>query len=194
VNAREQRARRLILVRHGHTEVSADTPSADWPLSAHGLARSRELGRRLGPVAAATIYSSTERKAVETARAIGEALQLPVATAEGLHEHDRRGTPLLEPRELETAMRRFFAAPSDCVFGRESAAAAASRFTRALDALTSTAAADDLVVVTHGTVMTLFLTGAGGIDPYSFWRALPMPCAALVRLPDLALDRIVTAE
>lgn len=187
-------AQRLILVRHGNPDGSSGAPASGWRLSAHGLARSGQLARRLEPVSASKIYTSTERKAVETAQAIGDVLHLPVEVVKGLHEHERPDTPLLEPGEFEAAMKRFFSSPAECVFGRESADATAARFRHAIAALTSAAGAADLIVVTHGTVMTLFLAESNGVDPFTFWRGLPMPCAALVRLPSLTVEAMVSSD
>ena len=187
-------ATRLILVRHGNPRVLPDTPAAGWPLSDDGRERSSRLARQVGPVSAQTVYSSAEPKAVDTARAVGAVLGLPVTVAEGLHEHDRRETPLLEPHEFEAALRRFFASPTECVFGRESAAAASARFARAVNTLIATAGGEDVIIVTHGTVMALFLAPSARLDPFSLWRTLSMPCAAIVRLPALKLDRIVALE
>jgi hypothetical protein len=37
--------------------------------------------------------------------------------------------------------------------------------------------ASDLIVVTHGTVMSLYVSQELGIEPLSFWRGLATPCA-----------------
>ena len=183
-----------MLVRHGNPLARADTPAAEWPLSDDGRERSSRLARQLGPVSARSVYSSAEPKAVATARALGDVFGLPISIVEGLHEHDRRDTPLLEAHEFETSVRRLFASPAERVFGRESADAAAARFTRAVTALIAAADGDDLIIVTHGTVMALFLAQAAGLEAFALWRSLPMPCAAIVRLPALELDGIVAVE
>ena len=187
-------ATRLILVRHADPERSPDEPASAWHLSARGRARACALARQLAPVSAVRIYTSRERKALETAHALGEVLDLPVHQVDGLHEHDRRDTPLLDAEVFEASMQQFFASPGECVFGRESADAASARFTRAMASLIATADTDDLIVVAHGTVMALFLARTAGLDAFSFWRGLSMPCAVIVRLPALELDRIVTLE
>jgi len=40
--------------------------------------------------------------------------------------------------------------------------------------------ASDVMAVTHGTIMSIYLGRTCGIDPLPFWRALPMPAAAIV--------------
>ena len=44
---------------------------------------------------------------------------------------------------------------------------------------------EDLIVVSHGTVMTLFVAEATGVDPFAFWKKLEMPCAVTLSVPEL---------
>ena len=185
--------RRLVLVRHGNPEVSPDTAVARWRLSQQGIERSRQLARRLQPLAAPKIFSSIERKAVETARVMGEVLDVPIEVIPGVHEHERPSTPMIEKSAFEALMQQFFLSPSESVFGSETADRAASRFAEAIKPLTAQAF-DDVVVVTHGTVMTLFVARATGVEQYSFWRDLSMPCAVTLGLPGLELHSITNPD
>ena len=105
--------------------------------------------------------------------------------------HERPHVPLLAADVFEWSIQEFFSQPSERVFGSESADEARTRFEQALAPLIDNYSGD-LVVVTHGTVLTLTIAARNGIDPFSFWRRLRMPSAVSVTLPDMTLDDIVT--
>jgi broad specificity phosphatase PhoE len=41
----------------------------------------------------------------------------------------------------------------------------------------------NIVVVSHGTVITLFVEKFNGIDPFSFWKKLDLPSFVVLSLP-----------
>ena len=61
------------------------------------------------------------------------------------------------------------------MLGRETAAEAAARFERGLRAVLSSHPADGLAVVTHGTVLALFVANHNRVEAYAFWQTLKMP-------------------
>ena len=107
----------------------------------------------------------------------------------GLREHDRRGAPYFgDEGAFQATMARFFAAPEELVFGCETAAQARARFTAAVSRIIAQSAPDrDMMVVTHGTVMALYLASATRADAYAIWRAQALPCYAALALPELRL-------
>ena len=82
-----------------------------------------------------------------------------------------------------------FARPSEVVFGAESADDARRRFTTATLQLVHRTVSD-LVIVSHGTVMALFVGAETGIEPFPFWKRQEMPFAVTLTLPDLSLEEI----
>lgn len=179
-------ARRLVLVRHSIPEILPDRAAAEWRLSAPGLERAREFAGLLDPGTAPAVFSSREPKAAETARALSEVWSVPHEIRSNLHEHER---PLARmfPREVfEARVKALFERPSEVVFGVESAAQARQRFTQAIMRLVAETRGD-VVAVSHGTVMALFVAEVTGAEPFAFWKRLEMPCAVVLSLPDLAL-------
>ena len=176
--------RKLVLVRHSVPEIRRDVPAADWRLSEAGLARARTFAKRLDPGTARTVFTSEEPKAIETAQALAFEWGLEVTRAAGLHEHERPQAQMLTRDAFEARVRDLFARPDERVFGAESAARARRRFTMAVMRAV-TASTDDVIVVSHGTVITLFAAEAGGVEPFAFWKKLEMPCAVELSLPDL---------
>ena len=175
--------RRLILIRHSLSAVRADLPPAQWHLAPEGVTRARAFARRLDPGNASRIFTSSEPKAVETALVLGEIWRLPVEEVPGLHEHERPENRIVSAEQFEATIAALFARPSEIVFGSESADAARQRFAAAVASLVARHDGD-IVIVTHGTVMALFIALHTGKDAFDIWKEQQMPCATTLTLPD----------
>ena len=188
---------RLVLVRHSNPEIEPDKPASAWRLGEIGRRRSDLLADRLRGFSPDVVWSSREPKAFETAEIVAAAFGVPVRVADGLEEHHRRGVPYFPTRdEFESAVEQLFCSPDQLVLGTETAGQALSRFTAAIDDVIK-AALMDAVVVTHGTVMTLYVASVAGVRPMCFWRRLGLPSFVVLALPDLHIQSIVesvTAE
>ena len=189
--------RRLVLVRHSKPEIEPDKPAAFWRLDEVGRRRCDLLADRLRCFTPDVVWSSREPKAVDTAEIVAAAFGVPVQTADGLEEHHRRGVPYFPTTgEFESAVEQFFSSPDLLVLGEETASQALTRFSAAIDGVID-AGQTDTVVVTHGTVMTLYTTSVAGVRPMDFWRRLGLPSFVVLALPDMRIQSIVesvTAE
>ena len=183
--------RRLILVRHAPPEIDRTVPAADWPLSTAGAASAAELAGRIAHRGVTRVFTSVEPKAVGTARALADAWNVAVEEVRGLHEHERPEAQWMSREGFESRVRELFARPAECVFGSESADAARRRFTTAVMRLLPRARGD-IVVVSHGTVMTLFVAEVAGVEPFRFWKSLGMPAAVTLSVPELTLAGVTT--
>ena len=92
--------------------------------------------------------------------------------------------------EFEAAVGRLFEQPGEPVLGTETANQALRRFTAAIDRIIEAGHADN-IVVTHGTVMSLYVASVAGIDPMDLWRRLDTPSFVVLGLPDLDVRSIV---
>jgi broad specificity phosphatase PhoE len=184
--------RRLILIRHSQPEFVLGVPASEWHLSAEGRRRCKKLAERLSAYDLAAVVSSEEPKAFETGQVVAETLGLPLETAPGLHEH-KRGVvrDLGSPADWEAQVARFFEYPDQLVLGHETADLAHVRFTRAVASVIERRPVGNLAIVSHGTVMTLFIAHASRIDPVPFWQRLGLPSFAVLALPDLSLLEVV---
>ena len=82
---------RLILVRHGETQLNKDgliQGINDSRLTNTGRAQARALAKALSQDVPFDLYTSPLARAVETAQAIAEGLQVPLTPLEGLAEAD----------------------------------------------------------------------------------------------------------
>ena len=184
-----QQERRLILIRHSLPVMRADVPAARWALSPEGQQRCKTLAEVLRTYTPEVVVTSREPKAVETGDLIAERLAVPVVQGEGLHEHDRRNVELFPSRaEFESRVARFFAAPEVLIFGQETADEAHARFAAAVHRVMASRAEENVAIVTHGTVMTLYVSRVVGLEPLPFWRSLGLPALVVLTWPALHLD------
>jgi broad specificity phosphatase PhoE len=166
----------MILVRHSQPELDPGVDCMHWRLSAEGRVRAGVLAERIRPLAPDALYSSPEPKAFETAEILGAALDLKVTVIADLREHDRVGVPFFtELGEFEEQVRRLFAFPDEPAFGTESAAEAFARFQHGIAQVLSFRDCEPLLV-THGTVMSLYIAAKAGVDAVTLWRQLSLPC------------------
>ena len=139
------------------------------------------------------IVTSPEPKAAETASVIAQENQLRIEYADGLREHSLLNVPFFpDEADLDEKIQLYFNTPDQLVFSDETADEAHTRFTQAISNVIDDHPEGDLVVVTHGTVMTLYLSRIAGLSPYTFWKELGTPSFAVVSLPTMELQKIDT--
>jgi broad specificity phosphatase PhoE len=150
-------ARRIFLIRHGETPSNAarifQTP--DTPLSERGRVQARSLAERLRAEPVAQVIASDYERAVETGRAVADALAAPLQLDPLLRERnfgDLRGRPYAEIKG--DPFREGYAPPNG-----ESWDQFHARVGRAWTAvLRAVERCDgDLAVVTHGLVCRAFV-------------------------------------
>lgn len=188
--------RYLALIRHAAVEIEPNIPAREWQLSANGRTLTRQLAPQLIPYRLNRIVTSTEPKAVETGQILADELGLSWQTAVNLHEHDRQGTPYFARHEdFVTAVSRFFTQPDKLVLGQETAVQARDRFVTAVTRLLTAYPQENLAIVAHGTVITLYLCHTNpDIDPMAFWQKLTLPAAFILSLPQKTLKHSLKTE
>lgn len=181
----------LILVKHSLPEIAPTPPASQWGLSEAGRLRCKTLADRLAAHRPDVIVASTEPKAMETAQIIASLLGKPLTMVQELREHDRGTVGFLAAERFEAAIARFFESPQSLVLGRETADQAHQRFARAIEAIIVRYPTDTVAVVTHGTVIALFVARATGLDPFPFWKRLDTPAFVVLSLPDRRVLTVV---
>lgn len=165
----------LILVKHSLPRIDENVPACEWHLSEGGRLRAKRLAKRLIAYRPEILISSVEIKAQETAKVIAALHNLDVHVFADLHEHDRRGVPYLSKAEFENAVYEFFRNPGSLVFGNETANQSSDRFVRAMNSILETYENKTMLVVSHGTVISLFVSRLLGVSDYSLWKQLGLP-------------------
>jgi broad specificity phosphatase PhoE len=165
----------VILIRHSLPQMDENIPASQWHLSGEGRRRCTSLAERLEIYHPQILLSSTEIKAIETAQIVAKRLGLPCTTATGLHEQERSRERPGTQEEFQARLRVFFERPDQLVFGDETADQAHERFSRAVTGLLEQDPHPLLAIVSHGTVITLFVSRLCRIDPFPFWQSLGLP-------------------
>ena len=181
----------LILVKHSLPEIEEDRPAPEWRLSQEGRLRAHKLAGLLEAFRPEVIVSSPESKAKETAEMISKRLQMEICVAQDLHEHDRSNVPYLSQAAFQTSMREFFQKPGELVFGSETADQAHVRFYQALHGILDEYRNRTVVVVTHGTVMSLFVSRLTGSSDFELWNRMGLPSYIAI---DLHSNTLIVKE
>jgi broad specificity phosphatase PhoE len=172
--------------------IQPELPASQWSLSDEGLRRAALLPALLAPYKPPLMISSKELKALQTAQVITQALKLPLLVEFGLHEHERPQAAGQNNREqFETLLSDFFEHPDRLVFGCESADEAYLRFSGTLDRLIKTYPQESLALVSHGTVISLFVSRRCGMAPFQLWKKLGLPSIIILSLPGFLLQYVI---
>jgi broad specificity phosphatase PhoE len=145
----------MYVVTLPEVRVEPDVPVPQWGLSALGRHRLRGLLQLAWVDQLRMVFSSDERKALDTAEALADRTGLTVAVDRELGENDRSSTGFLPAAEFEALADRFFAEPAQSVRGWETALQAQRRVVAAVGRCLARSGDGDVAVVTHGAVGTL---------------------------------------
>lgn len=171
---------KLILIKHAPPQREPDVSSHDWKLSDAGRAKAATLAQRLQPQAAQRVFTSDEPKAIETGEIIAAALGVPTEILPDLHEHDRSNVPQMPTRDFISSMALFFKRRNELVLGRETAEQAERRVTRAIEGIMATHVNEHIAIVTHGTVLALYLSSLLRTDAFELWRRWGLPSYVVI--------------
>jgi broad specificity phosphatase PhoE len=182
---------KLILVKHSQPQIDPFVPAREWHLSQEGRLRCRPLADKLAVYEPDVIVTSTEPKEVETAKIVAEHIDKPIEVVEGLHEHNRGNVAFYSPQVFDEAVAKFFQRPGELVFGRETALQAQERFSQAIEGVLEKYADENVGIVAHGTVITLFVAAHVKIEPFAFWKRLGLPSFVVMEVPGLEVMEAV---
>lgn len=158
---------RLLLVRHGETELNREGrwqgSRSDPPLNAAGAEQSRVVAAALAELPVRALYASALRRARETAAAIGGVLGLETRIEPDLREMDHGDWEGLTRGEILARWPLEFAAfESDPVHvrrpGGDSYGDLAARIWPLLEALADRHRGEQIVIVSHGGPIRLILS------------------------------------
>ncbi|MDQ6833443.1 MAG: phosphoglycerate mutase family protein [Chloroflexota bacterium] len=184
-------ARTLIVVKHAMPALEPGVPSRDWRLSDMGRAQCIPLAAHLAAYTPTIIAASAEPKATETGRIVAERLAIPIEIVADLHENDRTDLGWLGSDELEATIARFFAERDQRIMGNETADEAEARFAATVADIRARHPHGNIIIVAHGTVITLFVARRTGLNPFPFWKRLGLPSFVVLSLPGYAMQRVV---
>ena len=192
-HALSEQSQAVVLIRHSIPEVDPSRPASEWSLSADGIKQCEVLASDLERFLPATLLSSPETKAMETAQHIGGHLGIGFAVREELCEH-RRPSVFLPQSEFHENIRNFFESPGNVVYGSESSNDVAARIEAEIRRVLANHPEENILMVTHGTAMTSFTSRRTNADAYSLWQSLGLPAYIAFGLPSFDIvDSVGTA-
>jgi broad specificity phosphatase PhoE len=166
-------SRALILVRHAMPEVTPGVSPKLWALGDSAGEDCVLLAHALPGDLAPTVWTSSERKAEQTAGIIAMRRGLQVEMDDAFGEVDRPAEWVEDHRALAAAYLAGVEHP-----GWEPRAHVRRRFADAIDrAFAATPGDGDIVVVNHGMALSLYLELVARVDIVAFWQALTFPDA-----------------
>jgi 2,3-bisphosphoglycerate-dependent phosphoglycerate mutase len=136
------------------------------------------------------IVSSTEIKAQETAQIVASHLKLPMKTHEGLHEHERSNYHWVSQELFEKQVAAFYFYPQKLVMGNETAEQTSTRFACAVDRVVEEYHGKNVAIVTHGTVIALYISRHLKVDAFPFWKHLGLPSYVVLSFPEMKLCKV----
>ena len=171
----------IILVRHARPNINSEIPSSEWQLLPESHEACVALAERIRHLNPAVMVTSEEPKANRTGQVIAQTLGLSCHTAPDLHEHDRSNEIYEDnPAIFKAKVQRFFHHPEQLVYGTETAHAAYTRFSNAVQRVMTQYPNQTVAIATHGTVISLFVARHNPIDVVAFWQNLKMPDAVVL--------------
>lgn len=154
---------RALYLTHPQVAMDPNVPVPLWGLSAEGRRRAEDFAARSAVPRGATIFSSSERKAVELAEIIAAVAGGPIVSDHMMGENDRSATGFLPPELFEATADRFFAEPETSVDGWERAVDAQARIVDAVRVALAGVSQDAIVIFCgHGAVGSLLKCHVGG--------------------------------
>jgi broad specificity phosphatase PhoE len=185
---------RLLLARHGQTAWNASRRfqgSTDVGLSERGRAQAVALGQRLSGRRLAAVYVSPLRRARETAAIVCEesGSVLPLVAVDELRElslgeWEGRTVEEIKGQEGDPYLA-WLRAPHDCLPpGGEPLDSVATRVRTALDRIAAAhAEEDEVLVVAHGGVISVYACALLGSSFNFLWRLRVDNCSLTVVKP-----------
>lgn len=173
----------LYFLRHAETKVDLSTPARDWPITVEGTELTRELANSEAFSSIDGIIHSSEGKARQTAEAFAEGLDVQIYQLSGFDELRREHEGKLTEEEYRDRVRRTLSNLEDRVPGWESGASALKRFEGATRKVDIMFHRKNVLIVSHGLVLTLYFSKLKGFEAIAFerWSQLQFLAWGLVR-------------
>jgi len=174
----------LCLVRHAHADWSLDSAR---PLSPRGHASAVVLADLLAQTAVAAIYSSPERRALETIELLARRVQREPIVLDDLRERELVVAP---GSDFEAVVQASWLSPTTAASGGESNDVAQARGLAAIRRIISEQSGLRVVVALHGNLLTLILNGFRPTFGFDFWRSMTFPDAYELRFQKAVLVNV----
>jgi broad specificity phosphatase PhoE len=182
----------IYLIRHAETKIDRSTPARNWPITPDGKQKSKELAATEAFGVIDGIVHSSEKKAHQTADAFAEGLNVQMYELSGLDELKREHEGKLTDEEYRTRVRDTLQNMDESVIGWESGASALRRFESAVKKVNIMFHQKNILVVTHGIVLTAYFCKLKNFQSiaYERWSQLKFLSWGMVRDGRVLIDLV----
>jgi len=172
----------LILIRHSISQQQLDVSTHEGALSEEGLQLCEILAAQIRPYDVKFVLSSYEPKAIQTAEALVKAFKgFNSQIIDGLEKTHRTTAPYSKNvGDFHAAVIAAMHRPNEIIFGEEAFATARLRFDQTLHDVMEQHPDEGVAVVSHGTVMALWLAPLLNRPVQDIWQAVGMPAYAVI--------------
>ncbi|MHA2152067.1 MAG: histidine phosphatase family protein [Candidatus Thorarchaeota archaeon] len=180
----------IYILRHAETKVDLSTPARNWSITPDGKQKARELASNEAIGSIHGIVHSSEKKAHQTADAIAEGLDVQMYELSGLDELKREHEGKLTEEEYRERVRDTLQNMDESVTGWESGASALKRFESAVRKVDIMFHKKNIVVVSHGIVLTAYFCKLKNFQPIAFerWTQLKFLSWGMIRDGRVLID------
>lgn len=171
---------KLYAVRHAQVVIQPSVPPEQWHLSPEGLTSARRLTVEHPWPGVTRVWHSPQRKTVQTAQTIAQALGIPTESADGLAELTL-DAGFLGTAEFERRIGAFLEGADDPAF--EPYEQAQARIVGCVRDILAHASGDAAAIVSHGRILTVLFSALCGVRlGRADWQSLRLPDLAVVDL------------
>jgi len=165
---------KIIFLRHAKTKVDKALPIADWFLTDGGVEHAEEVSSDPIFDNVDLIFASAERKAVDTAKPIAERLNKEIIQVENLGEIKRPNAEKITLEEYKRLKSVVFSDFDKSESGWETVNHTLNRFSKAVEEIDKKYENKVILIVAHGTVMSLYFANVQGKmnELFSRWKSL----------------------
>ena len=146
----------FIFFRHALTKIDLSKPADKWTLSKEGMEKAKEIltSKEFNDVD--IIYTSTEKKAIQTAYYLSKKQDKEIIADSRLNELNRGHEFIDTKYEYENTVAKVFSQMNSRVGKWEAANSALTRFQKAIEEIDRKYNDKKILVVSHGIVLTLY--------------------------------------
>lgn len=156
---------KLYFITHPQVNIIQGIPIDKWALSHEGIASCDRLASLDFWNNIDVIYSSPEKKALQTTKIIAKKNRILVKKKHSLREFDRSSTGFLQPTTYMNAIESFYANPELSHRGWETANSASERIYACVNSIFNQDNHKNIAIIGHGATGTLLVCKILGIDP-----------------------------
>lgn len=147
--------RSLYFITHPAVVISPDKYKSEWELSEEGKNAVVRIAEKSFWQEVKNIYTSKEKKTIQTSEIIKEKYSIPTESTECLNEFESKSTGFLPIEEFTAAMKSFYEKPTESFRGWERLVDAEYRILNCIKKITRMSEKSSVAIIGHGATGTL---------------------------------------